>query len=71
MTLSITTLSMNDAQLSSNECHYDECRVFYCYAECIRLCDVMPSVIRLSVIMMTIVMLSDDMLSVMAPVSGP
>jgi hypothetical protein len=28
------TLSINDIRLSSIECHYAVCRVFYCYTEC-------------------------------------
>ncbi len=30
----LMTLSINDTQHSSIECHYAECHVFYCYAEC-------------------------------------
>ncbi len=28
------TLSINHTQISSIECHYTECGVFYCYADC-------------------------------------
>ncbi len=37
MTLSMlglfATLSINDTQLSSNECYYADCPIFYCYVK--------------------------------------
>jgi hypothetical protein len=34
MTFNISDTQHNNTPLSSIVCHYDECRVFYCYAEC-------------------------------------